>query len=80
MSAKVSLENSYIYSGILLISEGLLFLLFPQITTKILYLSPLQTRQAEQYARIAGLAIAAIGYYYVIAGKYTLLPFYKLVI
>ncbi len=77
MSAEQNLKNSYTYVGILLMLEGLLFLLVPNLTTKLLLLAPLQTAQAEQYARIAGLAISVIGYYYYIAGKYTLVDFFR---
>lgn len=77
MSAEQSLKNSYTYVGILLTLEGLSFLLFPHLTTKLLFLSPLQTPQAEQYARVAGLAIVVIGYYYTIAGIYSLISFFR---
>jgi uncharacterized protein YjeT (DUF2065 family) len=77
MSTEQNLKNSYTYVGILLMLEGLLFLLVPNLTTKLLLLVPLQTAQAGQYARVAGLAISVIGYYYYIAGKYTLVDFFR---
>jgi uncharacterized protein YjeT (DUF2065 family) len=77
MSAKQSLKNSYTYVGILLILEGWLFLIFPHLTTKLLLLLPLQTAQAEQYARVTGLALSVIGCYYYIAGKHTLIEFFR---
>ena len=77
MLTERALKNSYTFMGILLISEGLIFLIFPNLMTKLLFLSPIRTGQAEQYARIAGLAIAVIGYYYYIAGKNNLLPFFR---
>ncbi|CAF1052764.1 unnamed protein product [Rotaria sp. Silwood1] len=77
MSAEQSLKNSYTYVGILLVLEGLSFLIFPHLTTKLLFLSPLETAQAERYARLAGLAIVVIGYYYCVAGKYTLIGFFR---
>ncbi|CAF2529483.1 unnamed protein product [Rotaria sp. Silwood2] len=77
MSAEQSLKNSYTYVGILLVLEGFSFLISPHLTTKLLLLSPLQTAQAEQYARVAGLAIVVIGYYYCVAGKYTLIGLFR---
>ncbi|CAF3887139.1 unnamed protein product [Rotaria sp. Silwood2] len=77
MSAEQSLKNSYTYVGILLVLEGFSFLISPHLTTKLLLLSPLQTAQAEQYARVAGLAIVVIGYYYCVAGKYTLIGLFS---
>ncbi|CAF3626633.1 unnamed protein product [Rotaria sordida] len=77
MSAEQSLKNSYTYFGIVLILEGLSFLICPHLTTKLLFLSPLQTAQAEQYARVAGLAIVVIGYYYYVAGIYTLIEYFR---
>ena len=77
MSAVQSLRASYICTGILLTLEGFLFLLFPHVATKLLMVAPLRTAQAEQYARAVGLGIAIVGYYYIVAGKYTLLDFYR---
>ncbi|CAF1317148.1 unnamed protein product [Rotaria sordida] len=77
MSAEQPLKNSYTYFGIVLILEGLSFLICPHLTTKLLFLSPLQTAQAEQYARVAGLAIVVIGYYYYVAGIYTLIEYFR---
>lgn len=72
-----SLKSSFTYTGLLLIAEGFLFLLFPHWATRLLLLSPLQTTQAVQYARATGLGVAIVGYYYYIAGKYTLIEFYR---
>ncbi|CAF4245213.1 unnamed protein product, partial [Adineta steineri] len=44
---------------------------------KLLFLSPLQSAQAEQYARVAGLFLIGIGNYYSVAGKNTLIPFFS---
>ena len=72
-----SLKASFTYTGLLLIAEGFLFLLFPHLATRLLLLSPLQTDQAVQYARATGLGVAIVGYYYHVAGKYTLIDFYR---
>jgi uncharacterized protein YjeT (DUF2065 family) len=77
MSTERALKNSYTYVGILLIFEGLIFLIFPKLAIKLLFLNPLQTTQAEQYVRSTGLGIGVIGYYYYIAGKYTLIEFFR---
>lgn len=77
MSAIQSLKNSYTYMGIVLMIEGLSFLIFPNLITKLLFLLPIQTLQAEQYARALGLGLGVIGYYYYIAGVNTLIPFYR---
>lgn len=77
MSAEKSLKNSYTYMGILLMFEGLSFLIFPYLTTKLLFLLPIQTTQAEQYARALGLGLGVIGYYYYIAGRNSLIPFFR---
>lgn len=77
MSAEQALKNSYIYSGYLLLFEGLSFLLFPHLTTKLLFLLPLQTAQAVQYARTTGMGVGIIGYYYYVAGKYSLIDFFR---
>jgi uncharacterized protein YjeT (DUF2065 family) len=77
MSAEQSLKNSFIYIGVLLIIEGLSLLLCPHLTAKLLFLLPLQTTQAEQYARAAGLGLTVIGYYYIVGGKYASIGFYR---
>ena len=77
MSAVQSLRASYICTGLLLTLEGFVFLLFPHVATKLLMVAPLRTAQAEQYARAVGLGIAIVGYYYMVAGKYTLIDFYR---
>lgn len=77
MSTEQALKNSYIYVGILLILEGLSFVIFPNLTTKLLLLTPLVTAQAVQYVRTTGLGVSVIGYYYYIAGKYSLIDFFR---
>ena len=77
MSTERALKNSYTYVGILLILEGLIFLISPSLTTKLLFLTPLRTAQAEQYVRSTGLGVAVIGYYYYIAGKNNLVAFFR---
>jgi len=77
MSAEQNLKNSYTYVGILLILEGLLFLIFPNLTTKLLLLEPLQTAQAEQYVRTTGFGLCVIGSYYFVSGKHTLIDFFR---
>lgn len=77
MSAERALKNSYTYVGILLIVEGLIFLIFPHLAIKLLFLTPLQTKQAEQFVRSTGLGVGVIGYYYYIAGKHTLIEFFR---
>ncbi|CAF0925009.1 unnamed protein product [Adineta steineri] len=77
MSAEQSLKNSFTYFGYLAMLEGFALLIFPNLATKLLFLLPLQSPQAEQYARVAGLGLMVIGYYYYIAGKNTLIPFFR---
>lgn len=77
VSSERSLRASYFFTGLLLTIQGFLFLLAPHLATKLLFLNPLQTAQALQYARATGLGLAIIGYYYMIAGKYMLLDFYR---
>lgn len=77
MSAEQKLKTHFKLIGIVLMLEGLAFLFCPELTVKLLYLSPLNTAQAEKYARIAGLAITVIGYYYFVAGYYGLIGFYR---
>ena len=77
MSHEQSLKASFIFTGLLLIAQGFLFLLFPHWAVRLLLLSPLQTAQSIQYARATGLGVAIIGYYYFIAGKYALIDFYR---
>ena len=76
-STERALKNSYTYVGILLLLEGLLFLVTPNLTTKLLFLAPLRTAQAEQYVRTTGVGVAVIGYYYYIAGKNNLIAFFR---
>ncbi|CAF3413644.1 unnamed protein product [Rotaria socialis] len=75
--AEQHLKNSFILVGILLVFEGLAFLIFPYSTAKLLLLSALETKQAEQFARVAGLAIVVIGYYYCVAGYFTLIGYFR---
>lgn len=75
--AEQQLKTSYTVVGILLVFEGLAFLIFPHSTAKLLFLSPLETKQAEQFARVAGLAIVVIGYYYCVAGYFTLIDYFR---
>ncbi len=77
MSAEQSLKNSYTIVGIILLLEGLSFLIYPYMTAQLLQLSPIQTAQAEQYTRLLGFAIAILGYYYTVAGIYTIIGFYR---
>ncbi|CAF0743452.1 unnamed protein product [Adineta steineri] len=77
MSAEQSLKNSFTYFGILAMLEGFTLLILPNLATKLLFLLPLQSAQAEQYARATGLGLMVIGYYYYIAGKNTLIPFFS---
>ncbi|CAF0743420.1 unnamed protein product [Adineta steineri] len=77
MSAEQSLKNSFTYFGYLAMLEGFALLIFPNLTIKLLFLSPLQSTQAEQYARVAGLFLIGIGNYYSVAGKNTLIPFFR---
>ncbi|CAF0747146.1 unnamed protein product [Adineta steineri] len=77
MSAEQSLKNSFTYFGYLAMLEGFALLIFPNLTIKLLFLSPLQSAQAEQYARVAGLFLIGIGNYYSVAGKNTLIPFFS---
>ena len=77
MATERALKNSYTYVGILLLLEGLIFLIFPKLAIKLLFMNPLQTAQAEQFVRLAGLAIGVIGYYYYIAGRYSLIAFFR---
>ena len=77
MSAEQSLKTNYTVFGIILTLEGLAFLLCPHLTAKILFLSPFGSDQAVQLARVAGLAIVVIGYYYTIAGYYGLIYFFR---
>ncbi|CAF3732629.1 unnamed protein product [Adineta steineri] len=77
MSAEQSLKNSFTYFGILAMLEGFTLLILPNLATKLLFLLPLQSAQAEQYARATGLGLMVIGYYYYIAGKNTLIPFFR---
>lgn len=77
ISSEQSLRASYIFTGFLLTIQGFLFLLVPNLATKFLFLIPLQTAQAVQYARATGLGLAIIGYYYMIAGRFMLIDFYR---
>ena len=77
VSSERSLHASFFYTGLLLTVQGFLFLLAPHFATKLLFLNPLQTAQAVQYARATGLGLAIIGYYYMMAGKYMLIDFYR---
>jgi uncharacterized protein YjeT (DUF2065 family) len=77
MSTEQALKNSYTYVGILLILEGLSFVIFPNLTTKLLLLTPLLTAQAVQYVITTGFGVCVIGYYYYIAGKYSLIDFFR---
>ncbi|CAM4903166.1 unnamed protein product [Rotaria socialis] len=43
----------------------------------LLVFEALETKQAEQFARVAGLAIVVIGYYYCIAGYFTLIGYFR---
>jgi hypothetical protein len=47
------------------------------MTAQLLQISPIQTAQAEQYTRLLGFAIAILGYYYTVAGIYTIIGFYR---
>ncbi|CAM2716912.1 unnamed protein product [Rotaria socialis] len=47
------------------------------LVAKLLLLSALETKQAEQFARVAGLAIVVIGYYYCVAGYFTLIGYFR---
>ena len=76
-TAEESLKNSFIYYGILLCFEGLLFFLFPHTGVGWLQLSPLDTEQAEQYARLGGLAVGVIGFHYILAGLDMFMSFFK---
>ena len=71
------LKASFICTGYLLVIEGLLFLLAPHLVTRFLLLKPLETAQAVQYFRTTGAAMSIIGYYYITAGKFGLIEFYK---
>ena len=77
MSAEQALKNSHVITGIMLICQGLALAMLPQLTTKLLLLSPLETVQAVQYVRTTGLAVAVIGYYYCAAGKCGLISFFR---
>ncbi|CAM2716913.1 unnamed protein product [Rotaria socialis] len=43
----------------------------------LLVFEALETKQAEQFARVAGLAIVVIGYYYCVAGYFTLIGYFR---
>ncbi|CAF0759907.1 unnamed protein product [Adineta ricciae] len=77
MSAEQALKNSHVIAGIMLICQGLALVMLPQLTTKLLLLSPLETAQAVQYVRTTGLAVVVIGYYYCVAGKCGLISFFR---
>jgi hypothetical protein len=77
MSVEQSLKNSFTIYGVIVVLQGLSMLLFPHLTMSLLHLSPLQTAQAVQYARLAGLVLSVIGYFYVVAGICTLIGFYR---
>jgi len=77
MSTEQALKNSHIYSGYAFIFEGFFFMLFPHLAAKLLFLPTPSTAQAEQYARIMGLAISVIGYYYCLAGKHSIIQFFR---
>lgn len=76
-TAEESLKNSFIYYGILLCFEGLLFFLFPNTGVGWLQLAPLDTEQTEQYARFGGLAVFIIGCHYILAGLDMSMSFFK---
>ena len=76
-TAEESFKDSFTYYGVILFLEGLLFLLFPHTGVGLLQLSSLDTEQAEQYARLAGLVLCVVGCHYIIAGVNMFMPFFK---
>lgn len=75
-TAEESLKDSFTCYGILFLVEGLLLLFLPHAAVGLMQLSPLDTEQAEQYTRIAGLLLCVVGCHYVIAGLNMFMPFF----
>jgi len=66
-----------LFQGWLLCIEGIFILFLPHFCAFILLLKEELSDQSEMLARLIGITLFIIGYFYLVAGKYKLMPFIR---